>query len=160
MNKVTGKVRAFVQLLLTGVLLLAPFPAIPVADPILAALQGCWQGKAIKTPRGTLSYPICFELQQDNSLYGVANLDVSRHHWHFSNQEDNTQLRFLSTFAGNDTPIYLSASHTATDHIIFEADNSRYLKVRILQQEEGTYRFTIEVKGKEHVIIVLTQEER
>ncbi|OLQ75459.1 hypothetical protein BIT28_22745 [Photobacterium proteolyticum] len=159
MNKVTGKIRAFIPALLTSVLLL-PVPAIPVADPILVALQGCWQGKAIKTPRGALPYPICFELQRDSSLYGVADLDVSRHHWHFSTQEDKTQLRFLSTFAGNDTPIYLSASHTATEHMIFEADNSRYLKVRILQQEERTYRFTIEVKGKEHVIIVLTQKER
>lgn len=144
-----------VLVLLAGTLL-TPFPTT-ASSALLESLQGCWQGKAVKTPRGSLPYPICFELQDNNTLYGVADLHVSRHHWRFYLVEDMEQLSFLSTFAGNETPLYLSASQVASDHIAFSTEDGQYLQVQVQQQKKG-YRFTIKVKGKEHVIIQLVQE--
>jgi len=143
-----------VLVVLTGALL-APL-SMSADNTLLEPLQGCWQGKAIKTPRGPLPYPICFELQNDNTLYGVANLNISHHHWRFYLEEDMNQLSFLSTFAGNETPLYLSASQVGSDHLTFSTVDGQYLQVQVQQQKEG-YRFTIKVKGKEHVIIQLVQ---
>ncbi len=115
------------------------------------------RAKLSKHLAGLCPYPICFELQDNNTLYGVADLHVSRHHWRFYLVEDMEQLSFLSTFAGNETPLYLSASQVASDHIAFSTEDGQYLQVQVQQQKKG-YRFTIKVKGKEHVIIQLVQE--
>jgi len=126
-------------------------------ESLLSPLQGCWQGEAIKTPRGPLSYPICFKLLEGNILYGVADLRVSRHHWHFHLNNKESRLSFLSTFAGNQTPINLSAVSFASDHLTFAAHDRHYLQVEVQRLDEG-YRFTIHVKGEEHVIITLVRQ--
>ncbi|MCW8328928.1 hypothetical protein MD588_08910 [Photobacterium sp. SDRW27] len=137
--------------------LLAPLPAAS-GDALIESLQGCWQGKAIKTPRGPLPYPICFEISEENTLYGIAKLSVSQHHWRFYLGSTKTRLKFLSTFAGNQTPIHLSLIHDDAERLIFAADNKQYLQVEIKQQHDG-YQFTIKLKGKEHVIIRLVPED-
>lgn len=136
---------------------LAPFP-ISADNALLSSLQGCWHGEALKTPVGPRAYPICFALDENNELYGMAELTVSQHHWRFQFDESATTLNFLSTFAGNQTPINLSAISTSSDKVTFATHNKDYLQVQVLQLEQE-YQFTIRIRGEEHVIIHLVQKK-
>jgi len=76
-------------------------------ESILSLLPGYWVGKAIETPVGPVDYDMAFHTCSDGTVAGVADTGASLHYWQFSHRDENLRIRFLSTFAGNRTPVML-----------------------------------------------------
>ncbi|WP_299017603.1 hypothetical protein [uncultured Photobacterium sp.] len=127
-------------------------------EKLLLPLIGCWQGEAVKTPRGPMAYPVCFKRLKDDTLYGIADLNISNHHWYFFLDGENSRLRFLSTVADNLTPVNLPAIKAGTDQLEFAATNTHPLHVAVQRIKKG-YLFTMNLRGKEHVVIQLTRKQ-
>ena len=76
-------------------------------DSYLQSLPGFWEGEAIETPVGPMSYDTIFHTCSNETIAGVAKTGASLHYWQFRPGQNNLQLRFLSTFRGNRKPIQL-----------------------------------------------------
>ena len=74
---------------------------------LLHSLPGYWAGEAIETPVGPRDYDIYFHPCGDGRVAGVAQTGASLHYWQFSKKDGRLRLEFLSTFAGNRSPVTL-----------------------------------------------------
>ncbi|WP_064609565.1 hypothetical protein [Photobacterium sp. J15] len=131
-------------------------------EQLLLPLIGCWEGEALKTPRGALPYPVCFKRLDDGTLYGLAKLNVSDHHWYFYLNNKKSRLRFMSTFADNLKPVNLPATKLQARHIEFSTapfsnEHASQLHIAIDKVHKG-YLFTMTLQGVEHVIIRLAEK--
>lgn len=108
--------------------------AFATPEEFLAMLEGNWVGKAEVTPIGPRPYDITFVRATPVRLEGVANPGGARHFWLFYEEAGDIRLRFLSTFAGNQTPTYLDVIDWSGGAVVFRARNPTFLKVRVQQQ--------------------------
>ncbi len=68
------------------------------------------------------------------------------------------KLKFLSTFAGNRQPIYLTANSEEAGIWLFNTEDVHFLEVRVHPQERAT-RIQIYIRGEHHVEIELARSE-
>ncbi|TQV81532.1 hypothetical protein [Aliikangiella coralliicola] len=121
-------------------------------------LTGEWKGMAVKTPVGSLEYNIDFAITDDNQLYGVADTGASSHHWRFFQDEGKLQLKFLSTFRGNSTPVLLVQNKSDNNQFVFQHKNPKYLQVWINFSNQ-LVTIKIILREQPHVRIELTKNE-
>lgn len=111
-------------------------------------IQANWKGCAISTPVGPRPYDIHFVKAASGHVNGMADPGpVSNHHWSYQLEGDVLWLRFLSTFRGNDQPIWLSAIDQDKNTIIFRSKRVRKLRVEV------------SLIGKEHKIEIYLHEK-
>jgi hypothetical protein len=87
---------------------------------------------------------------------GEAHPGASIHYWTFYAEEAVLQLRFLSTFAGNQQPLLLTATGEQEGAVVFEAPPPGFLQVHV-QARLDTLAIHIFLRGKPHVEIYLTR---
>jgi hypothetical protein len=128
-------------------------------DELLNSLPGYWEGEAIETPVGAMDYDIFFHSCSDGRVAGVAETGASLHYWQFSRQEERLQLRFLSTFAGNRTPVRLLTAGPEGETLKFFAPEKEILTLGITLTPS---RIDIHVfhREKPHVHIRLKRTSR
>jgi len=124
---------------------------VAAPTPLLASLQGCWHGTAVKTPRGVVSYPLCFRHQQGET-YGLARLDLSEHHWRFCS--GGKVLNFLSTFRGNQQPVKLKLAAADNQSLLYRTGDPDFLRV-IFRRHQAGFRISIIKRLYYHVAIEL-----
>lgn len=100
-------------------------------DNFMASIQGTWNGRAIEPPVGPEDYDITFHSCNPSRIAGIAELQVSSHHWQFWRSNDELYLSFLSTFRGNQDPIQLVAKKTEGSTIHFYAPKLDLLTVTV-----------------------------
>ena len=117
---------------------------------------GEWQGEAVTTPVGPLSYDIEFKRLESRSIYGAADPGAAVHHWVFYCDKGKLWLRFLSTFRGNRDPLLLEATAINVSEIHFKAKLPAFLEVVI---QSGQTQSFIEVlhHDQRHVLIELVR---
>ena len=124
-------------------------------EAILRSLPGYWHGKAIETPLGPMDYDMLFHSCSDGTIAGVANTGASLHYWQFSHRDGNLRIRFLSTFAGNRTPVLLKPTVPSGASLNFFAPQREILTLGITATENQ-----IDIRvfhwGKPHVQIRLS----
>ena len=106
-----------------------------IVDGFFAALPGHWDGRAIETPVGPVDYAINFHVCDQGVIAGVAELNVSDHHWRFWRSDGELRLTFLSTFRGNREPTQLVVSSTEANTIRFHAPELRLLTLSVTLAE-------------------------
>ena len=121
---------------------------------ILGILPGYWYGEAIETPVGRMDYDMLFHSCSEGTIAGVANTGASLHYWQFSHRDENLHIRFLSTFAGNRTPVQLIPSLPEGARLNFFAPQQEILTLGITAMQN---QIDIRVfhHGKPHVYIRL-----
>jgi hypothetical protein len=87
---------------------------------------------------------------------GQAHPEASIHYWTFYEAEESLQLRFLSTFAGNQRPLLLSATEEREDGVVFQAQPCGFLEVRV-KPHTNTLTMKIFLRGRPHVEIHLAR---
>ena len=128
-------------------------------DTFLSMLAGPWQGKATITPVGSRPYDITFGFDDSKRLTGASRPgDVSTHYWTFYVENSKLKLKFLSTFAGNRQPIYLTANTEEAGTWYFNTADIHFLEVRVRPQKRAA-RIQIYLRGKHHVEIELARPE-
>ena len=110
-------------------------PSDNVADRVIAALTGPWDGRAIETPVGPVDYAITFHDCEIGVVAGVAELNVSDHYWRFWQTDGELRLTFLSTFRGNQEPTQLVVSRTEDNTIWFHAPALSLLTLSVALNE-------------------------
>lgn len=116
-------------------------------EKLVSTLPGTWNGRAIETPVGPVDYAISFHACDKDVVSGIAELDVSDHHWQFWLSDGQLRLTFLSTFRGNQEPVQLVVSHAAENTIHFHAPalpllslsvalNERVVKIRVFHHKK------------------------
>jgi hypothetical protein len=90
---------------------------------------------------------------------GQAHPGVSTHFWTFYEEQDRLKLRFLSTFAGNQQPLVLTATQEHPGAFVFRTPQPRFLEVHVFLQA-NTVTKKIFLRGKPHVEIHLTRRSR
>jgi hypothetical protein len=123
----------------------------------LRALEGAWQGEARVTPVGPRPYDITFTRTNSHALHGAALPGASAHYWTFYEEEEGLKLRFLSTFAGNRQPLFLTATTAHDGLMVFHATPPEFLEVRLRPQDD-TVTVHIILRNKPHVAILLTRK--
>ena len=132
--------RACLQLLPMGLLLplfgqLSPALSSEQAErtkQFLSATEGDWVGRAELTPIGPRPYNIKISKIGVEKIKGTAVTGTNtEHHWTFFTHNDRLRIRFLTTFAGNDEPVYLDVAKWESDSILFRATNPELLSVRV-----------------------------
>jgi hypothetical protein len=126
-------------------------------DAFLCMLAGSWKGNATITPVGPRPYDITFVFDDSKRLAGASRPgSVSTHYWTFFVKDNILKLKFLSTFAGNRQPIYLTANAEEAGKWFFNTDDVNFLEVRVHPQKRTT-RIQIYIRGEHHVEIELTR---
>jgi len=122
----------------------------------LTAIEGPWAGQARVTPVGPRPYDMTFVRTAANRLEGEAHPGASTHYWTFYEEEDTLQLRFLSTFAGNRQPLFLTTTTEEDGTLVFHASSPDFLEVHVAP---GGNALTMKIflRGKPHVEIYLTR---
>jgi hypothetical protein len=128
----------------------------PAHVAFLDALIGNWDGQAVQTPRGPLPYDIDFTCDAHSAVNGTANPDAALHHWRFLVEGGKLRLRFLTTFGGNTTPIWLNAETVSPNAARFRADHPPYLHVEITNTGENA-NIEVFLRDKPHVHIRLAR---
>ena len=125
-------------------------------EAFLELLPGFWQGEAIETPVGSMAYDMLFHSCGDGTLAGVAKTGASLHYWQFSHRDKNLSIRFLSTFGGNRTPVFLIPDAPDGTILNFFAPQRKILTLGITVSE---IQLDIRVfhHNKPHVHIRLTR---
>jgi hypothetical protein len=124
----------------------------------LTTLEGPWEGKATTTPIGPRPYNSTFKRASPERLEGEAHPgDSVIHYWTFYREDQILKLRFLSTFRGNQQPLFLTATEEKDEAIIFHTQRADFLEVRV---KPSPQKVTIQIflRGKPHVEILLTRE--
>jgi hypothetical protein len=128
-------------------------------DIFLSMLAGPWKGNATITPVGPRPYDITFVFDDSKRLAGASRPgSESTHYWTFFVKDNVLKLKFLSTFAGNRQPIYLTANAEEAGKWFFNTDDVNFLEVRIHPQKRAT-RIQIYIRGEHHVEIELTRPD-
>lgn len=123
-------------------------------NDFLNLISSNWRGTAVQTPIGRVTYNIEFLKDTNGQVTGAAFLHRSTHYWVFYPQEDKLKLKFLSTFAGNDRPIFFHALHYSQDGYEFSSISRNDVKVFIKpEKQEMTIR--IFLRNQAHVKIEL-----
>ncbi len=122
----------------------------------LTAMEGSWQGRAVVTPAGPLTYNIDFQRTDENAVTGTSNPGAAIHHWQFSAKEKSLRLRFLTTFGGNTKPLFLTASTRVGNSFVFNAEQRDDLTVRVTPGREAT-DIEVFLHGDAHIQIKLRQ---
>jgi hypothetical protein len=122
----------------------------------LAALEGPWSGQASVTPVGPRPYDMTFVRTAPHRVEGEAHPGASTHYWSFYEEEATLRLRFLSTFAGNQTPLWLVAMAEQEEALVFRAVQPHFLAVHVRPQAH-TLTMRIFLRGKPHVEIHLAR---
>jgi hypothetical protein len=123
----------------------------------LTALEGDWKGEATKTPIGPRPYDSNFTRTSPERLEGEAHPGSSTiHYWTFYQEEQTLKLRFLSTFRGNQQPLFLSATEEQDGEMIFHTPQTDFLEVRV---KPFLRNVTIQIflRGQPHVEIHLVR---
>ena len=132
------------SLVLLGVAL-ALGPQAPLAQTLeaegciarfLSGVQGEWVGRAQTTPIGPRRYDISFAETTAGTVDGQAQTGASTHYWSFFNEAGNLRIRFLSTFGGNQEPIFLDVAKREVGGILFRAARLPLLSVRVFMSAE------------------------
>jgi hypothetical protein len=120
----------------------------------LDSLIGVWEGRAVQTPIGPAPYDIAFARTDDGAVAGVADPGAALHHWRFVIVDGHLRLRFLSTFRGNERPIWLYAESLAPGAVRFRGRVLDHLAVGV---EPGATELKLDIflHGKPHVSIRL-----
>lgn len=134
-------------------------PKTSVHDGFIRMIKGTWQGKAIRTPIGPVTYDITYRQTPQGIVQGSADLIASVHHWTFIPEAEDLKLCFLSTFAGNTEPLLLELVEVDENEYFFKAHDPSYLEVRITITETSL-RKRIFLRGNPHVEIELAREDR
>lgn len=130
----------------------------PYSD-FFRSLQGNWKGCAIKTPVGPRPYDLHLQRNQQGQLNGIADPGpVSDHHWSYQLEGHVLWLQFLSTFRGNEIPIWLSAVAKDGPTIRFRSKKVAKLKVEVTIIN-NTQNIEIYLHDKPHVSIRLVQSD-
>jgi hypothetical protein len=132
-------------------------PTVTERAAFLRALKGAWHGEARVTPVGPRPYDITFTRTDSQALHGAAVPGASTHYWTFYEEEEVLKLRFLSTFAGNRQPLFLTATTAHEGLIVFHATPAEFLEVHIRPQAD-TVTVHIILRSKPHVEIALTRK--
>ena len=122
----------------------------------LTALEGIWEGQARVTPVGPRPYDITFVRTAAIRLEGQADPGASTHYWTFYEEANTLQLRFLSTFAGNRHPLWLTAIEARAETMVFRAPQPDFLDVHVTPLAT-TLTLHIFLRGQPHVEIYLTR---
>lgn len=141
-------------------LLWIALPTVEAAAPpdrverFIARMQGAWDGEAVRTPVGRLPYVIDLRPTGAHRVQGYAEPGAATHYWTFDGSAGRLRLRFLTTFRGNRTPVFLVARSWDGDAAVFEEQGSDRLRVRV---EPGDTHATIRVtlRRRAHVEIHL-----
>ena len=116
-----------------GIPLFLHFLLLPMvvlsAEDFQNRLVGKWSGQATLTPLGPRPYNIDFQFDAEGILKGAANPGASIHHWWFYTDEGRLTLRFLSTFADNQTPTYLYGTQIDPATYRFHAEHPDFLSL-------------------------------
>ena len=132
----------------------AAVPADDAAQEFLSALPGDWQGSAVHTPAGPFSYDIRFAADDAGCASGVALPGGVHHRWEFCRAEAGLDLRFLSDFGGNDTPLLLQLHGVDAGVLVFHSQSHGFLKVRT-QLADDCLRLQVLHNDRLHVEIHL-----
>jgi hypothetical protein len=117
-------------------------------------LEGIWEGQARVTPIGPRPYDMTYVQTAPRRVEGQAHPGVSTHYWTFYEEGDTLTLRFLSTFAGNQHPFFLTALQEHQGTFVFHAPQPGFLEVHVTLQA-NTLTKKIFLRGKPHVEIHL-----
>jgi hypothetical protein len=124
----------------------------------LSSLEGPGVGRAVKTPVGPRPYDITFQHTIVNQLEGQAHPGKATHFWTFFLEGQTPRLRFLTTFAGNRRPIYLTATTELAGEWIFNTADPEYVEVHVkLRENDLTIRILL--RGEFHVQIKLNRPQ-
>ena len=123
----------------------------------LAAIEGPWVGRARVTPRGPRPYDMTFVRTAPMRLEGQAHPGASTHFWTFYEEDETLKLRFLSTFAGTQQPLWLAATveHEGPSCSTRPSRTSW----RCTYGPGQTLSLLIFLRGTPHVEIALTRRE-
>ena len=124
----------------------------------LAAIEGPWVGRARVTPRGPRPYDMTFVRTAPMRLEGQAHPGASTHFWTFYEEDETLKLRFLSTFAGTQQPLWLAATVEHEGALVFHTPQPHFLEVHVRPQAQ-TLALLIFLRGTPHVEIALTRRE-
>jgi|GEM_PF-1287916 len=130
-----------------------------ILHKLFTTLPGNWDGRAIETPIGPVEYAINFYQCDKNMVAGVAELNVSNHHWQFRLVDDELHLTFLSTFRGNQEPIQLRISKAENNTIRFYAPKLALLTLSVTKIDENIH-IRVFHHRKPHVYIRLTPSNK
>ncbi len=133
-------------------------PETSVHDEFIKKIKGTWQGKAIRTPIGPVTYDIIYRQTPEGMVKGSADLIASVHHWTFLPGAEKLKLCFLSTFAGNTDPLLLELVEVDENEYFFKAHDPSYLEVRITITDISLTK-RIFLRGNPHVEIELARDD-
>jgi hypothetical protein len=106
-----------------------------------------------------MEYAIHFHTCDNNVRAGVAELNVSDHHWRFWRSDGELRLTFLSTFRGNQAPTQLLVSKIENDTIWFHAPGLALLTLSVTVVEPHV-DVRVYHHDEPHVYIRLTRSDR
>ena len=107
---------------------------------------------------GPRPYDMTFVRTAPMRLEGQAHLGVSTHFWTFYDEDETLKLRFLSTFAGTQQPLWLAATVEHEGALVFHTPQPHFLEVHVRPQAQ-TLTLRIFLRGTPHVEIALTRRE-
>ena len=81
-----------------------------VHDEFIIEIKGTWQGKAIRTPIGPVTYDITYRQTPEGMVKGSADLIASVHHWTFLPGAEKLKLCFYLPLLETLNPCCLSLS--------------------------------------------------
>jgi len=129
----------------------------PAHAAFLDALVDNWDGRAVRTPHGPLPYDIEFSRSADGAIAGLADPGAALHHWRFLVEDGQLRLRFLTTFGGNTTLIWLNAETVSQTAVMFRAEDPPSLHVRVTNTGEEV-NMDVFLHGEPHVNIRLLRK--
>jgi hypothetical protein len=124
----------------------------------LASIEGPWVGRARVTPLGPRPYDMTFVRTAPMRLEGQAYPGASTHFWTFYEEDETLKLRFLSTFAGNQQPLWLAATVEHAGALVFHTPQPHFLEVHVRPHAQSL-ALLIFLRGTPHVEIALTRSE-
>ena len=113
---------------------------------------------AMVTPVGPRPYNITFVRTAAMRLEGHADPGASTHYWTFYEEANTLKLRFLSTFAGNRQPLWLTAIEVRAEAMVFRSPQPDYLAVHVTPRATAL-TVQIVLRGQPHVKIHLTRHQ-
>ncbi len=153
-----ARVSVFILLIFPALLTAQEAPrGLPTTEyrhNFLTALEGVWEGRARVTPIGPRPYNITFVRTATMRLEGQADPGASTHYWTFFEEANKLQLRFLSTFAGNRQPLWLTAIEVRAETMVFRTPQPNFLEVHVTPLAT-TLTLQIFLHGQPHVEIHL-----
>jgi len=125
----------------------------------LMLISNDWKGTAVQTPIGPVTYNIKFLKNSSGHVTGAAYLSRSTHYWDFYRNSDELNLKFLSTFAGNDQPIIFKSYYYSNEGFEFNSTSRNDVKV-IIKPETQKMTIRIFLRDQAHVNIELEKMEQ